>query len=201
MLPCNFSSLDKEARNEAVKVIFLLNSPLSDKKLETLLVENNFTINTPFDSHVVNSNEEKECISMLTFQPDVQIPSIIYYMDGEVEYIKAIQHDDYYESFKNLVRLAEQIAVKHDVKIFTSMTFLAAVSYVELSPSADEVFREAFGQMYDELKKNILDEDLLLIEGTPDLLHIDDKISDFINKTNRRYGDVKMFRYRRDGNK
>lgn len=161
---CKFQEIDKKARDEIAKVIFLLENELSDEILINILIEKGFSEDTPFDSFIVDSNKEMECIRLLTSKGDIKIPSMIYYLDGEIEFIaKDIVENGtkYTFTYETLKKIAHGVTIMNNRDTMTSGSFLSALQFIELKPSALNVFKEIFGEQVDTLPVREFDKTIM----------------------------------------
>lgn len=198
----DFIIKDSKSRDDFVKVLFILEESLSNDEFKNLLKKNNFTEDTPYDYYIVNSNSEINSIKQYYGQ-DIVLPALVYYLDGEIEFIKSIyQHSDdetivsellelfsnlsrskYNESLTALLHIAKGLSIKYNnsEEIRVSELFNALHS-VELSPQAEKIFRQIFGDSMDQLNEDTDGYELLQLGKGHDEINYDGQMKNLVKR-------------------
>lgn len=143
----HFLIKDTEARDVMVKVLFLLQEPRSDIELNSILIHNGFTENTPYDYHVISSNEEMSFIQQY-YGELMKLPLLIYYLNGDVEFIlpynenKTIVVNHTESRLTDLLELSKIIAVVNGEDEISVFSFISALGFIELNKQGLHIFSQ-----------------------------------------------------------
>ncbi len=137
-----FFLIDSNARDEMLKVLFLVEDSLSNQECEELLIKHNFAEDTPFDIYVVNSNEELVFIQQY-YNEDIKLPTLVYFFEGDIEFVINIPTMNVNEAtFTDLLYLSKVLAYTHKEVEISGDSFVDALGFIELNEHARQIFKQ-----------------------------------------------------------
>lgn len=132
-----FITVDKMAREEDLKVIFLLNDNLDNDQFVKILNVNDFTDDTPYEAYILESEDDLLWVKRILSVENIMIPSLVYYFVGEIEFIKPIVN---IEMIKKSNKERDKATLEDLLYLSKFITFLRQKDEIDLKS-----FEAAFG--------------------------------------------------------
>ena len=182
-----FFLIDSNARDEMLKVLFLVEHSLSNQECEELLIKHNFTKDTPFAIYVVNSNEELVFIQQY-YNEDIKLPTLVYFFEGDIEFVINIPTMNVNEAtFTDLLYLSKVLAYTHKEDKISGDSFVDALGFIELNEHARQIFKQITN--LDSLPEYENAEQLIeLAKKTPQLIY-SENLNGLIKQLKDIFGD------------